>query len=198
MVSEALGITALDGSLSEPVMVLVVVWAERKPRLKPTKKVRRRILDLPRRSHERDRPSISEGFASFGTRPGWWISGARWLRRLMDPVLRLMFRAETGRRREWRAPLRRAPVHFGLVPPVIPFGMSNAAKLIAKMRRNPRDWRIEVLKVIAHSLGIDHDQHGTSHVIFPACFRRAPFGSGASTRQTGLRSLICRVCRHRR
>jgi len=34
------------------------------------------------------------------------------------------------------------------------------------MRRNPRDWRIEDLKVIASSLGIDHDQHGTSHVIF--------------------------------
>jgi len=34
------------------------------------------------------------------------------------------------------------------------------------MRRNPRDWRIEDLKVIARSLGIDHDQHGTSHVVF--------------------------------
>jgi hypothetical protein len=44
--------------------------------------------------------------------------------------------------------------------------VSNAAKLIAKMRRNPRDWRIEDLKVIARSLGIDHDQHGTSHVVF--------------------------------
>ncbi|MSV34380.1 MAG: hypothetical protein EXQ47_02105 [Bryobacterales bacterium] len=44
--------------------------------------------------------------------------------------------------------------------------MSNAAKLIAKMRRNPRDWRIKDLKVIARSLGIDHDQHGTSHVVF--------------------------------
>ena len=44
--------------------------------------------------------------------------------------------------------------------------VSNAAKLIAKMRRNPRDWRIEDLKVVADSLGIDHDQHGTSHVVF--------------------------------
>jgi hypothetical protein len=44
--------------------------------------------------------------------------------------------------------------------------VSNAAKLIAKMRRNPRDWRIEDLKVIAWSFGIDHDQHGTSHVVF--------------------------------
>jgi len=44
--------------------------------------------------------------------------------------------------------------------------VSNAAKLTAKMRRNPRDWRIEDLKVVADSLGIDHDQHGTSHVVF--------------------------------
>jgi hypothetical protein len=41
--------------------------------------------------------------------------------------------------------------------------VSNAAKLIAKMRCNPRDWRIEDLKVVAHKLGIDH---GTSHVVF--------------------------------
>ena len=34
------------------------------------------------------------------------------------------------------------------------------------MRRNPRDWRIDDLKVVANKLGIDHDQHGTSHVVF--------------------------------
>lgn len=34
------------------------------------------------------------------------------------------------------------------------------------MRRNPRDWRIEDLKIVARSLGIDHDQHGTSHAVF--------------------------------
>jgi hypothetical protein len=44
--------------------------------------------------------------------------------------------------------------------------VSNARKLIAKMRRTPRDWRIEDFKVVADSLGIDHDQHGTSHVVF--------------------------------
>ena len=44
--------------------------------------------------------------------------------------------------------------------------VSNAAKLAAKMRRNPRDWRIEDLIVVARSFDIDHDQHGTSHVIF--------------------------------
>jgi hypothetical protein len=44
--------------------------------------------------------------------------------------------------------------------------VSNAAKLLAKMRRNPRDCRIEDLKIVAGSVGIQHDQHGTSHVIF--------------------------------
>jgi hypothetical protein len=44
--------------------------------------------------------------------------------------------------------------------------MSNAAKLVARMRRNPRDWRIEDLQVVARSLNIDFDQNGTSHVIF--------------------------------
>ena len=34
------------------------------------------------------------------------------------------------------------------------------------MRHSPRDWRIESLKVIADYLGIDHDQNGTSHVVF--------------------------------
>ena len=48
--------------------------------------------------------------------------------------------------------------------------MSNAAKLVARMRKNSRDWRIEDLKVIARSLGIDDDQHGTSHVIFRHAF----------------------------
>lgn len=44
--------------------------------------------------------------------------------------------------------------------------MSNAAKIVGKMRRNTRDWQIEDLKVVARSMGINHDQHGTSHVIF--------------------------------
>ncbi len=44
--------------------------------------------------------------------------------------------------------------------------MANAVKVIAGMRRNPRDWRIEDLKVVADSLSIDYDQHGTSHVVF--------------------------------
>jgi hypothetical protein len=34
------------------------------------------------------------------------------------------------------------------------------------MRRNPLDWRIEDLKTIANNKAIEHDQHGTSHVVF--------------------------------
>lgn len=44
--------------------------------------------------------------------------------------------------------------------------MPAAKKIIARMRGNPRDWRIEELKVVANSLGIDYDQGGTSHVVF--------------------------------
>jgi hypothetical protein len=44
--------------------------------------------------------------------------------------------------------------------------VSNASKLLAQMRRNPRDWRIEDLKTVAASQGIAFGQHGTSHVVF--------------------------------
>jgi hypothetical protein len=43
--------------------------------------------------------------------------------------------------------------------------MANAAKILSKMRSNPRDWRIEDLKVLANHFGINHDQTG-SHVTF--------------------------------
>jgi hypothetical protein len=42
----------------------------------------------------------------------------------------------------------------------------NAAKILLRMRRNPRDWGIEDLKVVAARFGIDWDQGGTSHVAF--------------------------------
>jgi hypothetical protein len=44
--------------------------------------------------------------------------------------------------------------------------MANAIKILNRMRNNPRDWRIEDLKVVANHAGIDHDQPGTSHVTF--------------------------------
>jgi hypothetical protein len=34
------------------------------------------------------------------------------------------------------------------------------------MRNNPRDWRIEDLKVIADRLGVSYRQKGSSHVVF--------------------------------
>jgi predicted RNA binding protein YcfA (HicA-like mRNA interferase family) len=44
--------------------------------------------------------------------------------------------------------------------------MSVVEKLLARMRRNPRDWRIEDLISIADRLGIDWIHERTSHVIF--------------------------------
>ena len=39
-------------------------------------------------------------------------------------------------------------------------------KILAGMRGNPRDWRIEDLKTVAKHHGIAFRQHGTSHVTF--------------------------------
>jgi hypothetical protein len=44
--------------------------------------------------------------------------------------------------------------------------VGNAAKILAGMRSNPRDCRIEDLKIVARKYGIDHRQHGTAHVTF--------------------------------
>lgn len=44
--------------------------------------------------------------------------------------------------------------------------MSNAAKLLDQMRRNPRDWRIEDLLVVAASVGLIVRQGKGSHVKF--------------------------------
>jgi len=44
--------------------------------------------------------------------------------------------------------------------------MGNAAKNLAKMRANPRDWRIETLLALADGLGIVYRRPGTSHVTF--------------------------------
>ena len=43
--------------------------------------------------------------------------------------------------------------------------VANAGKILSRMRNNPRDWRIEDLKVLANHHGINHDQTG-SHVTF--------------------------------
>jgi hypothetical protein len=44
--------------------------------------------------------------------------------------------------------------------------MANAGKILSRMRHNPRNWRVEDLKVLAAHFGISYRQHGTSHVGF--------------------------------
>ena len=44
--------------------------------------------------------------------------------------------------------------------------VSNAVKILERMRNNPLDLRIEDLKVVAKKHGIKFRQHGTSHVGF--------------------------------
>ena len=53
--------------------------------------------------------------------------------------------------------------------------MTRADKRWQKMRRNPRDWRIEDIQSLADSLGIEWLHDGGSHVIF-----RSPYGEHLS------------------
>lgn len=44
--------------------------------------------------------------------------------------------------------------------------MSTYEKVLARMRNNPRDWRIDELKTIAARPGIDWRNEGGSHHVF--------------------------------
>jgi predicted RNA binding protein YcfA (HicA-like mRNA interferase family) len=44
--------------------------------------------------------------------------------------------------------------------------MSRAEKLLEQMQANPRDWRIDSLKTVAHAFNIEWRQRGTSHLVF--------------------------------
>jgi hypothetical protein len=44
--------------------------------------------------------------------------------------------------------------------------VAGAAKLLSRMRNNPRDWRIEDLQRLADKYSVRHRQQGTSHVVF--------------------------------
>ncbi len=48
------------------------------------------------------------------------------------------------------------------------WAVPSVTKTLQRMRNNPRDWRIEDLKMIAKRFGIEHRQQGTSHVVFRA------------------------------
>jgi hypothetical protein len=44
--------------------------------------------------------------------------------------------------------------------------VAKADKLLARMRNNPRDWKMSDLKALAARHGLDWRQPGTSHVTF--------------------------------
>ncbi len=44
--------------------------------------------------------------------------------------------------------------------------MNRAARLLARMKVNPRDWRIENLVTVAEAFGVVYRRPGGSHVIF--------------------------------
>jgi predicted RNA binding protein YcfA (HicA-like mRNA interferase family) len=44
--------------------------------------------------------------------------------------------------------------------------MRKVEKILDKMRNNPRDWQIDILKDLARRFGIEWRQPGTSHVTF--------------------------------
>jgi predicted RNA binding protein YcfA (HicA-like mRNA interferase family) len=44
--------------------------------------------------------------------------------------------------------------------------MKTSNKLLEKMRKNPRDWRIEQIETIAQNYGIHIRKSGGSHVVF--------------------------------
>lgn len=50
----------------------------------------------------------------------------------------------------------------------INIAMSTAAKILGRMRNNPRDWRIEDLIRVAGAMGISYRRpgSGSSHVVF--------------------------------
>ena len=44
--------------------------------------------------------------------------------------------------------------------------MGKADKILAKMKQNPRDWRIDSIKTVAKNYDIQWRQKGTSHIVF--------------------------------
>ena len=50
--------------------------------------------------------------------------------------------------------------------------VSKVDKILSKMRNNPRDWRIELVKTVARAYSIEWRQRGTSHVVFVRSDRR--------------------------
>jgi len=53
-----------------------------------------------------------------------------------------------------------------LISDIVSFSMSNANKILKKMRLNPKDWRIEDFETVAKQHGVTVRKGGGSHAIF--------------------------------
>lgn len=71
--------------------------------------------------------------------------------------------------------------------------MANAKKILARMRNNPRDWRIEDLKVLADYFGIRYRQHGTSHVGFEFPAGTLPVPAARTIQPVYIRQFVAQV-----
>jgi hypothetical protein len=74
--------------------------------------------------------------------------------------------------------------------------MASAKKILASMRKNAKNWRIQDLQTLARHYGIAYRQKGTSHVFFTFDFHvqlRVPAGGRSPAHKAGLRSAICRT-----
>ena len=71
--------------------------------------------------------------------------------------------------------------------------MGNAKKILATMRTNPHDWRIQDLKVLAHHLGVSFRQHGTSHVGFEFVAGTLPVPDKRPIKAVYIRQFVAQV-----
>jgi hypothetical protein len=73
--------------------------------------------------------------------------------------------------------------------------LANAEKILAKMRRNPCNWRIEDLETVADRCGIIYRQNGTSHVLFgrPALMTKISVPAARPIKAVYIRHLVAFV-----
>lgn len=66
-------------------------------------------------------------------------------------------------------------------------------KLVEKMRNNPRDWKIEDLKVIGRKYGFNIRQPGTSHVTFSKKHHRLTIPSHKPIKAVYIKKFIAMI-----
>lgn len=76
--------------------------------------------------------------------------------------------------------------------------MTKTDKTLARMRANPRDWRIEQVQAIARARSIEWRQQGTRHIVFVrADGRTLPVPARRPIKAAQARSLAIRALRSR-